>query len=121
MTGTHPQKVSISPYLAGYGPYGWPYPGYPCVLVRTPYGVPPSMGTIGDIVKLPIHSSLSGKPTAFKEGGSLVKFEPFDGTSKRLKALTFIQQFDIVYHIGNFIEESKIRKATTMLKDNALQ
>lgn len=62
-----------------------------------------------------------GKLTTYKEGGSLVKFESFDEAFEKLEVLTLIQQFDSAFYKGSSIEESKIWKAMTMLKDNALQ
>lgn len=50
-----------------------------------------------------------------------MKFETFTGLQNKLKALTFIQQFDAAYSGGNFTESSKVRKAATFLKGNALQ
>lgn len=61
-----------------------------------------------------------GRPTTYKEGGSSMKFELFNGALDKLKALTFLQQFDMAYR-GSFTEDFKIHKATTMLKDNAQQ
>ena len=63
---------------------------------------------------------LSAKAKDYKEGGQSVKFVTFSGMQDKLKALTFIQQFDAAYIGGNFTESSKVRKATTFLKDNAL-
>ena len=64
---------------------------------------------------------LSSKQKDYKEGGQAVKFETFSGMQDKLKALTFIQQFDAAYSGGNFTESSKVRKAATFLKGNALQ
>ncbi|MCO5574621.1 hypothetical protein L7F22_028410 [Adiantum nelumboides] len=62
-----------------------------------------------------------GKPKDYKEGGQAVKFDTFHGTHDKLKALLFLQQFDAAFAGGNFTESSKIRKAATFLKTNALQ
>ena len=64
---------------------------------------------------------LSAKAKDYKEGGQSVKFVTFSDMQDKLKALTFIQQFDAAYTGGNFTESSKVRKAATFLKDNALQ
>ena len=71
----------------------------------------------------PVYDNLTPKGAAkdYDEGGKAVKFESFSGTQDRLKALTFIQQFDAAYSGGNFTESSKIRKAATFLNKNALQ
>ena len=61
------------------------------------------------------------RPKDYKEGGQAVKFDTFSGMQDKLKALTFIQQFDAAYSGGNFTESSKVRKAATFLKGNALQ
>ncbi|MCO5590461.1 hypothetical protein L7F22_044431 [Adiantum nelumboides] len=62
-----------------------------------------------------------GKPKDYKEGGLAVKFDTFHGTHDKLKAMLFLQQFDAAFARGNFTEASKIRKAATFLKTNALQ
>ena len=62
-----------------------------------------------------------GPPTTFKEGGASVQFDTFDGETDKMTALTFIQQFDAAFSGGNFTEVSKIRKAISLLKGNALQ
>ncbi|MCO5577844.1 hypothetical protein L7F22_031679 [Adiantum nelumboides] len=62
-----------------------------------------------------------GKLKDYKEGGQAVKFDTFHGTHDKLKALLFLQQFDAAFAGGNFTEASKIRKAATFLKINALQ
>ena len=62
-----------------------------------------------------------GKSKDYKDGEATVKFESFNGTQDKLKAFTFIQQFDAAYSGGNFTEASKVRKAATFLKGNALQ
>ena len=49
-----------------------------------------------------------------------MQFETFNGTDERLKALLFLQQFDTTFAGGHFTEWSKICKATTFLKGNAL-
>lgn len=59
------------------------------------------------------------KEKEYKEGGASVKSKIFNGAHDRMKALTFLQQFDAAY-VGHFIEASKIRKATTFFKGNAL-
>ncbi|MCO5598074.1 hypothetical protein L7F22_052164 [Adiantum nelumboides] len=75
------------------------------------------------LLKPPVYDSLTpkGKAKDYKEGGQAVKFEPFFGTTDRMKALIFLQQFDAAYTGGNFTEASKIRKAASFLKGNALQ
>ncbi len=50
-----------------------------------------------------------------------MKFDTFHGTKDKLKALAFIQQFDAAFSGGNFTEASKVRKAASFLKGNALQ
>ncbi|MCO5558673.1 hypothetical protein L7F22_012259 [Adiantum nelumboides] len=74
------------------------------------------------LLKPPVYDSLTpkGKAKDYKEGGQAVKFEPF-GTTDRMKALIFLQQFDAAFTGGNFTEASKIRKAASFLKGNALQ
>lgn len=59
-----------------------------------------------------------GTPRLYKEGGFYIKFETFDGSSDKLKALTFIQHFDAAYQ-GRKLQRSF--KAMPMLKKNALQ
>ena len=61
-----------------------------------------------------------GKIKDFKEGGAVVKFEVFNGHSDRTKVLTYLQQFDTTYMGGLYTEASKIRKASSFLKGNAL-
>ncbi|MCO5585602.1 hypothetical protein L7F22_039537 [Adiantum nelumboides] len=61
-----------------------------------------------------------GKLKDYKEGGQAAKFDTFHGAHDKLKALLFLQQFDATYARGNFTESSKIRKAATFLKSNAL-
>ncbi|MCO5602619.1 hypothetical protein L7F22_056753 [Adiantum nelumboides] len=75
------------------------------------------------LLKPPVYDSLTpkGKAKDYKEGGQAVKFEPFFGTTDRMKALIFLQQFDAAFTGGNFTEASKIRKAASFLKGNALQ
>ncbi|MCO5575341.1 hypothetical protein L7F22_029141 [Adiantum nelumboides] len=75
------------------------------------------------LLKPPVYDSLTpkGKAKDYKEGGQAVKFEPFFGTTDRMKALIFLQQFDATFTGGNFTEASKIRKAASFLKGNALQ
>ncbi|MCO5579289.1 hypothetical protein L7F22_033143 [Adiantum nelumboides] len=75
------------------------------------------------LLKPPVYDSLTpkGKAKDYKEGGQAVKFEPFFGTTDRMKALIFLQQFDVAFTGGNFTEASKIRKAASFLKGNALQ
>lgn len=55
------------------------------------------------------------------KGKAAVKFEMYNAAREKLKALTFLQQFDATYVEGNFTESSKIHKATTFLKGNMLQ
>ncbi|MCO5571715.1 hypothetical protein L7F22_025462 [Adiantum nelumboides] len=75
------------------------------------------------LLKAPVYDSLTpkGKAKDYKEGGQAVKFEPFFGTIDRMKALIFLQQFDAAFTGRNFTEASKIRKAASFLKGNALQ
>ena len=63
----------------------------------------------------------SSKPKDYKEGGQSVKFVTFSGMQDKLKASTFIKQFDAAFTGGNFSEPSMVRKAATFLKGNALQ
>lgn len=83
---------------------------------RVPRGLPYLQPPVYDNL-----TPLSTKAKDYKEGGQAVKFETFSGTQDKLKALTFIQQFDAAYTGGNFTESSKVRKAATFLKGNALQ
>ncbi|MCO5563833.1 hypothetical protein L7F22_017482 [Adiantum nelumboides] len=62
-----------------------------------------------------------GKAKDYKEGGAAVKFDSFDGQKNKLKALIFLQQFDAAFSGGHFTEASKVRKAASFLKGNALQ
>ena len=62
-----------------------------------------------------------GPPTTYKEGGASVQFDTFDGETDKMPPLIFIQQFNAAFLGGNFIEVSKIRKAASLLKGNALQ
>ncbi|MCO5592854.1 hypothetical protein L7F22_046858 [Adiantum nelumboides] len=75
------------------------------------------------LLNAPAYDNLTpkGEPKNYKEGGQAVKFDTFHGTHDKLKALLFLQQFDAAFAGGNFIEASKIRKAATFLKTNALQ
>ncbi|MCO5558539.1 hypothetical protein L7F22_012124 [Adiantum nelumboides] len=75
------------------------------------------------LLNAPAYDNLTpkGKPKDYKEGGQAVKFDIFHGTHDKLKALLFLQQFDAAFVGGNFTEASKIRKAATFLKTNALQ
>ncbi|MCO5573582.1 hypothetical protein L7F22_027354 [Adiantum nelumboides] len=75
------------------------------------------------LLKPPVNDTLTpkGKAKDYKEGGQAVKFEPFFGTTDRMKALIFLQQFDAAFTGGNFTEASKIRKAASFLKGNVLQ
>ncbi|MCO5570430.1 hypothetical protein L7F22_024152 [Adiantum nelumboides] len=61
----------------------------------------------------------SKKVREFKEGGQSIKFETFSGYKDASKALSFIQQFDIVFAGGRYSEHSKIRRAASYLKGNA--
>lgn len=45
----------------------------------------------------------------------------FDGATDKVKDVTCIRQFDVAYRGGNLTKESKIRKLTSVLKENALQ
>ena len=74
------------------------------------YGVPPQ----------PLLNPV-GKAKDYKEGGAAVKFDSFDGQKNKVKALTFLQQFDAAFSGGHFTEASKVRKAASFLKGNALQ
>ena len=56
-----------------------------------------------------------------KRGGASVKFDTFDGAKDKKNAMVFLQQFDAAFAGGNFTEISKIRKAVSLLKGNALQ
>ena len=93
-----------APAVGGYGGYGMGGP-----MPRMGYEVPPQP-LLGSS-----HKSL-GKPKDYKEGGSAVKFDSFDGQKNKLKALTFIQQFDAAFSGGHFTESSKVRKAASFLK-----
>ncbi|MCO5577644.1 hypothetical protein L7F22_031475 [Adiantum nelumboides] len=75
------------------------------------------------LLNAPAYDNLTpkGKPKDYKEGGQGVKFDTFHGTHDKLKALLFLQQFDVAFAGGNFTEASKIREAATLLKTNALQ
>ncbi|MCO5564252.1 hypothetical protein L7F22_017910 [Adiantum nelumboides] len=75
------------------------------------------------LLNAPAYDNLTpkGKPKDYKEGGQAVKFDTFHGTHDKLKALLFLQQFDAAFAGGNFTEASKIRKAATFFKTNALQ
>ncbi|MCO5573202.1 hypothetical protein L7F22_026969 [Adiantum nelumboides] len=70
------------------------------------------------LLKPHVYDSLTpkGKAKDYKEGGQAVKFEPFFGTTDKMKALIFLQQFDAAFTGGNFTEASKIRKAASFLK-----
>ncbi|MCO5570816.1 hypothetical protein L7F22_024544 [Adiantum nelumboides] len=94
-------------------------PGFQIV----PGGTGVSPNTDIPLLKPPVYDSLTpkGKAKDYKEGGQAVKFEPFFGTADRMKALIFLQQFDAAFTGGNFPEASKIRKAASFLKGNALQ
>ncbi|MCO5561796.1 hypothetical protein L7F22_015420 [Adiantum nelumboides] len=61
----------------------------------------------------------SKKVREFKEGGQSIKFETFSGYKDASKALSFIQQFDIAFAGGRYLEHSKTRRATSYLKGNA--
>ncbi|MCO5561289.1 hypothetical protein L7F22_014910 [Adiantum nelumboides] len=75
------------------------------------------------LLNAPIYDNFTpkGKPKNYKEGGQAVKFDTFHGTHDKLKALLFLHQIDAAFAGGNFTESSKIRKAATFLKTNALQ
>lgn len=92
-------------------------------VVNRPLEVPPQQ--LHPFLQQPIYDHLEpkGKIKDFKEGGAAVKFKVFNGhsDSDRTKALTFLQQFDTAYTGGVYTEASKIRKASTFLKGNALQ
>ncbi|MCO5566335.1 hypothetical protein L7F22_020012 [Adiantum nelumboides] len=94
-------------------------PGFQIV----PGGIGVSPNTDIPLLKPPVYDSLTpkGKAKDRKEGGQAVKFEPFFGTTERMKALIFLQQFDAAFTGRNFTEASKIRKAASFLKGNALQ
>ncbi|MCO5607189.1 hypothetical protein L7F22_061382 [Adiantum nelumboides] len=53
----------------------------------------------------------SKKVREFKEGGQSIKFDTFSGYKDALKALSFIQQFDIAFAGGRYFEHFKIRRA----------
>ncbi|MCO5608406.1 hypothetical protein L7F22_062616 [Adiantum nelumboides] len=82
-----------------------------------------NFGSRMPLLNAPAYDNLTskGKPKDYKEGGQAVKFDTFHGTHDKLKALLFLQQFDAAFAGGNFTEASKIRKAATFLKTNALQ
>ena len=101
--------VPTAAEAGGYGGYGMGGPMH-----RIGFGVPPQP------LLQPSLSPL-GKPKDYKEGGSAVKFDSFDGQKNKLKALTFLQQFDAAFSGGHFTEFSKVRKAASFLKGNALQ
>ncbi|MCO5595971.1 hypothetical protein L7F22_050023 [Adiantum nelumboides] len=75
------------------------------------------------LLNAPAYDNLTpkGKPKDYKEGGEAVKFDTFHGIHDKLKALLFLQQFDAAFAGGNSTESSKLRKAATFLKTNALQ
>ncbi|MCO5594416.1 hypothetical protein L7F22_048446 [Adiantum nelumboides] len=75
------------------------------------------------LLNAPAYDNLTpkGKPKDYMEGGQAVKFDTFHGTHDKLKDLLFLQQFDAAFAGGNFTESSRIRKAATFLKTNALQ
>ncbi|MCO5553397.1 hypothetical protein L7F22_006918 [Adiantum nelumboides] len=60
----------------------------------------------------------SKKVREFK-GGQSIKFETFSGYKDALKALSFIQQFDIAFAGGRYSTHSKIRRAASYFKGNA--
>ena len=86
-----------------------------------PSGVVPQ-GQQAPFLQVPVHDGLDActRIKDYKEGGSFVKFEVFHGHSDRSKVLMFIQQFDTTFMGGIFYESSRIRKAATFLKGNAL-
>ncbi|MCO5554679.1 hypothetical protein L7F22_008212 [Adiantum nelumboides] len=67
----------------------------------------------------------SNKVCEFKEGGQSIKFDTFFGYKDALKALSFIQQFDIAFAGGRYSEHSKIRRAAlglpTEIRDHCLE
>lgn len=95
MTGTSPTRYASS-YPYGYDSYGWMYPRYPKSYLGATIGMVPTMGIVGPTSMPPVYnkSKVLGKTMAYKEGESFVHFESFDGAFEKLKALTFIQQFD---------------------------
>lgn len=50
-------------------------------------------------------------PSLYKEGGSSMKFEPFDGALDKLTALNFFQRFDTAYQGGTFSGSIKDKKS----------
>ena len=94
--------------MPGVGTINNPYMGNPTPI---PFLQPPAYDNL----------TPKGRAKDFKEGGSAVKFDTFTGVQDRQKALIFLQQFDAAYSGGNFTESSKVRKAATFLKGNALQ
>ena len=126
-------NMGIPPGLQGvFGSTGAPAGHYAMADFSQPYtgnaedtgGVSARMvEPVAPFLHAPVYDSLTpmSKPKDYKEGGAQVKFESFSGTQDKLKALTFIQQFDAAYTGGNFTESSKVRKAATFLKGNALQ
>lgn len=67
------------------------------------------------------HIQPSSFPKPYKEGNSSIKSRPFLGTIGTMNALIFLQQLNVVYQGGSFTEASKICKAMSILKENALQ
>ncbi|MCO5549134.1 hypothetical protein L7F22_002600 [Adiantum nelumboides] len=95
-------------------------PGFQCAAGS--YGMPEaSMGMAGFSQPDARTENMAGEAYDYKEGGQAVKFDTFHGTHDKLKALLFLQQFDAAFAGGIFTESSKIRKAATFLKTNALQ
>ncbi|MCO5601409.1 hypothetical protein L7F22_055530 [Adiantum nelumboides] len=80
-----------------------------------------NLGSRMPLLNAPAYDNLTPKGKPKEEGGQAVKFDTFHGTHDKLKALLFLQQFDAAFAGGNFTESSKIRKAATFLKTNALQ
>ncbi|MCO5552007.1 hypothetical protein L7F22_005515 [Adiantum nelumboides] len=82
-----------------------------------------NFGSRMPLLNAPAYDNLTskGKPKDYKVGGQAVWYDTFHGTHDKLKALLFLQQFDAAFAGGNFTEFSKIRKAATFPKTNALQ
>ena len=68
-----------------------------------------------NVLAPPVYDGLGpmGPPSAYKEGGTSVKFDTFDGAKDKKNAMIFIQQIDAAFSGGNFTEVSKIRKVVS--------
>ncbi|MCO5575128.1 hypothetical protein L7F22_028925 [Adiantum nelumboides] len=125
-------NIGVQPgFQCAIGSYGMPGANMGMVGFSQPYAQNLNLtgragGNFGSgmpLLNAPAYDNLmsKGKPKDYKEGGQAVKFDTFHGILDKLKALLFLQQFDVAFAGGNFTEFSKIRKAATFLKTNALQ